>query len=267
MITPTKNDVQLKTQWAEHHFHNFQVALGEFTNSHPYTIVIESDPHTQETLYRLAKDFVVPDTLRLMAGDIIQNLRTALDYLACALVRANGETSTIHTYFPISENIPSTPEDQKSFARKVKGMRQEAVDLVLTIKPYKGGNNALWRLHRLNNIDKHRLLLTCGAFVHNWSISDHIKVTNPPLRILERMARAYAADMNGETSRRVTYALKTGDVLLRDFPNADPDENIKFFIEVAIDELGICEREPLSAVLYASIIEVRKTIKRFAGMY
>jgi hypothetical protein len=267
MIPSSANDVQSKTQWAEHHFRNFQMELGKFTRSHPYSIVIESDPETQETLYRLAKDFVVPDGLRLMAGDIVQNLRSTLDYLACALVRANGENPTNQTCFPISEDVPTTPEDEKSFSRKVKGMRKDVVDLIRTIKPYRTGDYLLWRLHRLNNIDKHRLLLTCGAFVHNWSITQHIDVTNPPLHILERMARAYAADMNDETSRQVTFALKAGDVLIRDFPNAKRNENIKFFLEVAIDEPGICEREPLSEVLFTSVAKVRQTIKRFGGMY
>lgn len=92
-------------------------------------------------------------------------------------------------------------------------------------------------------------------------------VTKPDLRTMERMARAYAADMTGTQTRRMTFALKAGDILLRDFPNAKPDENIKFFIEIAIDEPGICDREPLSAVLGTSISKVRSTIKRFDGMY
>jgi hypothetical protein len=31
------------------------------------------------------------------------------------------------------------------------------------LKPYKGGNDQLWALYRLNNIEKHRLLLTVGS--------------------------------------------------------------------------------------------------------
>ena len=202
-----------------------------------------------------------------MAGDIIQNLRSSLDHLAYGLVIASGGKPTTSTMFPISEHVPATPEEEASFGRKVKGMRKEAVDLIRSIKPYKGGNDALWRLHRLNNIDKHRLLLVCGAFVHNWSITQHIDVTQPDVRTLERMARAYASDMNGSRMRNDTFALKAGDIILRDFPNAKPNQNIKLFVEIAIDEPGICNREPLSAVLGASVSEVDKTIKQFAGMY
>ena len=267
MITPIDDDVRLKLQWAEHHFRNFQIELGKFTRSHPYTIVIESDPKTQETLYRLARDLIVPSGFRTLAGDILQNLRSALDYLAYALVIANGGKPTTSTMFPISDNGPSSPKYESSFGGKVNGMRQDVVDLIRTVKPYKGGDDVLWRLHRLNNIDKHRLLVTCGAFIHNWSITQHIDVTNPDIQTLDRMARAYAADMNGSQTRVQTFALKAGEIVLRDFPNAKPNENIKFFVEIAVNESGVCECEPLGAVLSASIAKVQQTIKRFDGMY
>jgi len=246
---------------------NFQRELGKFIRSHPYSIVIERDPQTRETLYRLKRDLFIPCGFRAMAGDILQNLRSALDYLVCGLVIANGRKPTTKTMFPISDITPVSPKYEESFRGKVEGMREDAIDLIRTIKPYKGGNDVLWRLHRLNNIDKHRLLLTCGAFVHNWSITQHVEVTNPDLRTLERMARAYAADLNGSRTRSLTYGLKAGDIILRDFPDAKPNENIKFFIEIAIDEAGICDREPISAVLGTSISKVHETIKRFNGMY
>jgi hypothetical protein len=260
-------DFQLKAQWAEQHFKNFQIELRRFTNSHPYSIVIESDPQTQETLYRLKEDFVVPPHLRLIAGDILQHLRSTLDYFASTLVRANGNEPTTHTSFPISDNVPLTPKDEESFSRKIKGVREDAVSLIRKIEPYKAGDYALWRLHRLNNIDKHRLLVTCGTFVHNWSITQHIDATNPDLRELERMARAYAAPDAGLRMKQATFALKAGDVIFCDFPHAKPNKDIKFFIEVAVNEPGVCELEPLSAVLYESIMAVRKTIHRFMGMY
>jgi hypothetical protein len=123
------------------------------------------------------------------------------------------------------DNAPSTPEEEKSFARKVKGMRKEASDLIRMIKPYKGADDTLWRLHRLNNIDKHRLLVTVGAFVHTWGITQHIDVTEPPLEVLERMARAYASDDAGAEIRGATFALKAGDVILCDFANAKPNKD------------------------------------------
>ncbi len=41
-------------------------------------------------------------------------------------------------------------------------MRQEAIEAIDRLKPYKGGNEPLWKIHELNNIDKHRFLFTVG---------------------------------------------------------------------------------------------------------
>lgn len=47
----------------------------------------------------------------------------------------------------------------------MKGMRADAKKAIDDLKPYRGGNAALWQLHELNNIDKHKFLLTGGADV------------------------------------------------------------------------------------------------------
>lgn len=41
-----------------------------------------------------------------------------------------------------------------------KGMCPKAIKAIDALKPYKGGNDALWRIHELDNIDKHCALFT-----------------------------------------------------------------------------------------------------------
>jgi hypothetical protein len=65
----------------------------------------------------------------------------------------------------------------------------------------------------------------------------------------------------------VSFPLKAGDVLFVDFPNASVNEKIKFGVQVAINEPGICDAEPLITVLDASIRRVLQVVKRFDGMY
>jgi hypothetical protein len=97
-----------------------------------------------------------------IAGDVIQNLRTALDHLAYQLVLVAGKRPSKYTAFPIYEDVTAY---RKGKARKVKGMRPEAKKFIDTIKPYGGGNDILVRLSDLNNIDKHRVFLTIGKEV------------------------------------------------------------------------------------------------------
>ena len=102
------------------------------------------------------------------ASDVIQNLRSSLDHLANQLVLTAGKSPTRHTCFPIAENVAA---DERDKARKVEGMRSEAVEAIDRIKPYGGGNDFLWRLHEWNIIDKHKLLLTVDeetVFQDDW---------------------------------------------------------------------------------------------------
>jgi hypothetical protein len=52
-------------------------------------------------------------------------------------------------------------------------MTQQAVAAIDALKPYKGGNDVLWQLHELNNVDKHRLILTVGSAVRSTDLGDH----------------------------------------------------------------------------------------------
>jgi hypothetical protein len=96
-----------------------------------------------------------------LAGDVIHNLRSALDHLANQLALVGCPTLTDKELrqieFPIAETLKKYEDDK---ARKVKGMRPEAVKAIDDLKLYKGGNDPLWRLHELDNIDKHRTLFT-----------------------------------------------------------------------------------------------------------
>jgi hypothetical protein len=44
-------------------------------------------------------------------------------------------------------------------------MRQEAAEAIDRLKPYKGGNDALWLLRQLDNTDKHSFILVTGGDV------------------------------------------------------------------------------------------------------
>jgi len=249
MIAPIDNDVYLKIKWANYHFLEFQNFFRTWVKSDAYGVAVEIDPHTQEVVYRLRPTFAVPATFALFAGDVIQNLRTALDYLACALVRKNDGKITTQIGFPILKDAPPAPEYEGSLAGKVVGMRKEAIDKIRKTKPYKGGDEVLWRLHCLNNIDKHRLLFTVGAFLDDWSITQHIDATDMPLEQMERLGRAYASEEHWANVRKASFPLKAGDELLRDPPHSKVNENIKFGIQVAINEPGVCEGEPLRLIL------------------
>jgi hypothetical protein len=92
------------------------------------------------------------DTVTI-AGDVIHNLRSALDYLAQQLIAVGMECAPIipltpeelrRIEFPIAETFEKYEAEK---ARKVKRMLPEALQAIDALKPYRAGNGALWRIH------------------------------------------------------------------------------------------------------------------------
>ena len=93
-----------------------------------------------------------------IAGDCVHNLRSALDYLACQLVRISGNEPTSNTSFPL----------WRDRSRLLHGVRSDILQVIRSVQPYHRGNRIgerLWMLRQLDNIDKHRQLLMAAVFI------------------------------------------------------------------------------------------------------
>lgn len=108
----------------------------------------------------------VPFDTLTAAGDVLNNLRGALDHLVTQLSIARFPRLTQEQMrtcqFPIykSETLYKTKK-----GRDVQFIHPDAVKLIDSMKPFKGGNQALWALNELNNTSKHRLILNIGKTV------------------------------------------------------------------------------------------------------
>jgi hypothetical protein len=90
-------------------------------------------------------------------GDVLQNLRAALDQAACCLASQNNPTANINDVgFPIKRNID---EFRTHAMKSIKKLSPEAIDFIKAMKPYGGGEERFWILHRLSVRDRHQLLL------------------------------------------------------------------------------------------------------------
>jgi len=95
--------VRLKIERAKEHIGDLDVAVRAFWESRPYEVSTKRDDQTRKLIYYASKVERTPDRLATITGDIIQNLRSALDHLAYQLflVGTNGKVSGRHVYFPI----------------------------------------------------------------------------------------------------------------------------------------------------------------------
>src|SRR5207253_1434562 len=156
-LMPTADErlalIRVKIQRATEHLRNLETEVRAFLTTNPYVVGTKREPQTRKLIYYVESVSATPITIPAIASDMLQNLRSALDHLAYQLILAGGAIPSRQTCFPIFD----TETGYRTMdSRKVMGMQQHAIQAIDALKPYQGGNDVLWLLHRLNNVDKHR---------------------------------------------------------------------------------------------------------------
>ena len=223
------SNIREKIKRAEKHVGDFKSALARFNATEPYSLRVDTETDPESPLIQILKAEPVPPEIPLIAGDAIQNLRSTLDYLVCALVRANGEIPTRLNEYPVYDG-PITPKREAQILKKVEGVRQEVIDAIRNLQPFYGGDNTLWRLHRLNIIDKHNMLVAVWG---NITAVDGL----PP--IMDQWNGNRWMGVPG-----VPMTLKQGDKFSIDIPGMNVDKSTPFFAEIVFNEPGVAEGYP-----------------------
>ena len=157
--------IRAKTERAKKHFRELELELISYRDKNMTVVAGERNPETGmiggvQTFHKLP--LLSFDALAV-AGDVVHNLRSALDHLAYQLVLVGSPDvePSRRVEFPIAKDAATYEADKR---QKVKGMRADAVRSIDALQPYKGvcNGDALWRIHDLDNIDKHRALFTVG---------------------------------------------------------------------------------------------------------
>jgi len=219
--------IRVKVERAKKHIRDLDVEVRSFLGSDikPYVVAREREPKTGDLVFYVTSVRDVPLEFSAILGDALNNLRGVLDYLAYALVvREKGHAPGRKVSFPIFCDAKGY---ELGKAGKVGAMGQAAKEAIDAIKPYKGGNDALWCLHHLNNIDKHRLLIV--AVIARQDFDKGLKRRG----ILE--------------FRR--SPVKVGNELLRVPADLETDVYVEPFFEVAFAESEIVECEPVVPTL------------------
>jgi hypothetical protein len=231
------NSVLVKVERANHHIADLNTAIDVFLKSGPYKTTGEID-HQGRPTYRVSNVQPVDPMIPAIAGDAIQNLRTSLDYLACALWLRTNAGSTCKVYFPITETAARYRSEGLG---KIKGMGKDAIDAISAIEPYGGGKgDALWRLHCLSIIDKHRLPITIAGA----NMGIHLPSLYPELFPADAKANPWILCVTD-----MRFSLKDNDILFRDDPGRELKQDLHFPFFVALDEFGVFERQPLIPTL------------------
>jgi hypothetical protein len=259
--------LKLKLERAEKHIFDFKVTWDAFVGGGAYPFESEDDPNTGKRIYKLVSTAPIPPDIPLIAGDAIHNLRSALDHLAHHLVSLGPPPTDPREkiYFPIGESA----EEFKSRLRGIKErLRHDAVEPLTAIKAYRGAPGEIfWQLNCLNNIDKHRLLLTVSSqnVLHSMSPSEVRDISRNFLGVFPIPPEiAYTALL--QQSATPTLDLKAGDILAR-IPESDVQDKMHFPVEVAFGEPEIVRGKPVIVFLHQAADRIRALISDFDGLH
>ncbi|MBX3347405.1 MAG: hypothetical protein KF747_01555 [Nitrospira sp.] len=249
----------LKIKRAKEHDAELQQQLHSFLECKPYKVGFKHDQATRKLIYYVTAVDSTPDCLPLIAGDVIQNLMSALDHLAYQIVcRDTGDIppNPNWIYFPIADDL------EKYEAKKVgkmQGASAATVAAVDAIKPYKGGNDSLWMLYRLNNIEKHRLLLTVGSQAAGINLGQlmtgYLRNTFP-----EGAVKAFESMDIYLNPADKGFPLQPGFELYIGAPDEQPNPKQQFRFDVVVNEPGICEGKPLRVLTNELIVLVDEIV-------
>lgn len=178
-------DFRLKLNRANSHLDSLKGEIDAWLKRHPYGVTGKYDPGPPEKYILYLRFFEpIPQEWGLLIGEFAHNARSALDYLAWQLVKANNKTPTRRTQFP----IVFAPWDWcgRWGAQRLQGASERHISMVENFQPY-GRPDAegfhwtgtrrlmdepLAVLTFLSNEDKHRVMVVAAAALQSlgWDI-------------------------------------------------------------------------------------------------
>ena len=241
MDTPFEG-ARLKIKRANQHIADIKSKVNGLIDA--YTVTIETNANTGDESVRYGlPDSNTPIQIALVTGDAIHNLKTALDY-AWMGVLSRFVPAAVDNFskFPILQS-----KNDLEAALNGREIHISAPNLfrlmVSDIKSYKGGNDSIWCIHRLDIIDKHRLLLP----VMNYTALQGIELQNN----------------TGEIIRGGTWATTQPRPFFADIPNGYHIKNkgqvavtVIFGKGTPVDGMDVSDMLSTFAIVVLNIVEL-----------
>ncbi|MCH7620453.1 MAG: hypothetical protein IH870_00985, partial [Chloroflexi bacterium] len=145
---------KLRLKRADHHLKELDRKIGDFIDRKPYRMTRQINPQQTHYIYRTQLHRQPPATWSVIVGDIIHNLRSALDNMVYSLcTRPSRDTA-----FPLFANA-----NVGTFNRMTAHVPENAITDIKALQPYNYGEelaarHPLTALRVLSNADKHKTI-------------------------------------------------------------------------------------------------------------
>jgi len=151
--------VRLKIKRAGEHIQDFEGHILRFVRDHGHSVRVHHKTNTGRDALEFLPCQAIPQDLMSIAGDAIHNLRSALDFAMSDIEFATTGKRTEDVTFPARK---TRDQVEAAIRRRLEHKAPKRVldYIVQSIQPYEGGKgDPIWQLHRLDIVDKHRLIV------------------------------------------------------------------------------------------------------------
>jgi len=223
-----------------------------YLRSAPVEARIEEGPLRDQHLARVTRFVPPPRALGVTSGEVVQHLRSALDYAVGELVElgtGNRPNESDKFEFPVFLDEAK----YRGASRKLRGVPPVYERVIEECQPYNASDpehTTFWFLHRLNIEDKHRGLHVVGAGSVAWTIKHTGKGGPASFRIEPPW-----------TQQRV-MTLEVGEVVFEYFSEAaSGDVELEVRVSTYFSEPEIVRGYPALHLLGNLIEQVEDTIR------
>lgn len=251
-----------KIQRAEEQVKNLKRDIAAFLSHEPapYQVVGQHQNDGLEYAFVVSGDPNVPPRLAVMAGEIVHQLRSSLDYLLYALVVRNGGTPTGQHQFPVCARV----EDFEEACRrgKVRGISASAARLVRAAQPYTSPAPDDTILHVVDEFDAFDRQRPLGVVIAVARLGQAIRIK------ANRKGKApVIVGSSDPASRKVTREGAIVFTIRFAEPAPEFQASADFVPQVAFEKCGRVPLVPVVVGLSNMISGIRNTVEGFAGEF
>ncbi|WP_315701134.1 MULTISPECIES: hypothetical protein [unclassified Bradyrhizobium] len=246
----------IKIDRANKHLNDLIKAMEAFQHRYTQDFVADEESEPTIKIYRVRILEDIPANLSGYIGDVVHNLRSALDCLAVALIKrvdpTVGDDVLRDTYFPIAWDESGLSNERRTrFFNRVGAPVEK---LIRRVQPYRGGKgHVLWQLEHLDITDKHRQII-------------------PGLLNVSHITFYVMQPVNGNPISRPKYEppfpLKDGDEICRvAFSEPNYNSSVHFQLEIAFNEPPFVVAKPVAITLKQFVYFVHRLIDIFREQF
>jgi hypothetical protein len=164
---------------SQDHLRELDYRFHVFLAREPYDRIIKPDPETGDHLHTIFFALAIPDAVTVVAYDVVNTLRSALDhavYASDVAFGSKGDPGNIK--FPFGDNAEQVRQDAEGKNRRGKdrpchsepAMREFLIGL--GAHGDEGRHKRLWALNKLRNKKNHRALIQFGVSVAEITVAN-----------------------------------------------------------------------------------------------